>query len=105
MPDKPDIPALQKQVFDLVQRSQESILDAGRSFADNLAAMAPGDNDAIDKLLDDAFEFTERVLRSQREFAKSVVKAATAPIAGQAGDGGDDGDGGGDAGTGSDTSA
>lgn len=82
MPEAPDINKLQEQVFDLVKRSQEAILDAGRSFADNLTTIAPGDSEAVDKLLDDAFDFTERVLRSQRDFAKSVVRTVTSPIAG-----------------------
>jgi hypothetical protein len=77
MPETPDLAQLQNQVFELVRNSQEAILDAGRSFADNLTAMAPGDTQAVDKLLDDAFEFTEKVLRTQRDFAKSVVQAVT----------------------------
>jgi hypothetical protein len=81
VPETPDLVKLQEQVFDLVRRSQEAVLDAGRSFADNLTSMAPSDSEAVDKLLDDAFEFTEKVLRTQRDFAKSVVQAITAPIA------------------------
>jgi hypothetical protein len=77
MPETPDLAQLQNQVFELVRSSQEAVLDAGRSFADNLTAMAPGDTQAVDKLLDDAFEFTEKVLRTQRDFAKSVVQAVT----------------------------
>jgi hypothetical protein len=86
MPSSPDLSELQNQVFELVRRSQEAILDAGRSFADNVTTMAPGDSEAIDKLLDDSFEFTEKVLKSQRDFAKSVVKAVTSPVTGGGGD-------------------
>ncbi|MEJ5254869.1 MAG: hypothetical protein WHS89_05920 [Acidimicrobiales bacterium] len=86
MAETPDISKLQDQVFELVRRSQEAILDAGRSFADNLSSVAPGDREAIDRLLDDAFDFTERVLRTQRELAKSVVQAITAPVIGAGSD-------------------
>jgi hypothetical protein len=75
MPESPDISQLQDRVFELVQRSQEAMLDASRSFAERVSSLAPGDTEAVDKLLDDAFDFTERVLRSQRDFAKSVVQA------------------------------
>ncbi|WP_334144123.1 hypothetical protein [Rhabdothermincola sp.] len=99
MAETPDISKLQDQVFELVRRSQEAILDAGRSFADNLASVAPGDREAIDKLLDDAFEFTERVLKTQRELAKSVVQAVTGPLTGGAsGPEREAGDSGGDSG-------
>lgn len=89
MTETPDISKLQDQVFELVRRSQEAILDAGRSFADNLSSVAPGDHEAIDRLLDDAFDFTERVLKTQRDFAKSVVQAVTAVTAPVTGSGGD----------------
>lgn len=82
MPETPDMAKLQDQVFDLVRRSQEAILDAGRSFADSATTVAPADTDQIDKLIDNAFDFTEKVLKTQREFAKSVVDAVTSPVTG-----------------------
>jgi hypothetical protein len=89
MPDPPDLAKLQEQVFELVRRSQEAVLDAGRLFSDSLSALAPGDTEAVDKLLDDAFDFTAKVLKTQRDFAKSVVQAVTEPVAGtDAGDSG-----------------
>lgn len=82
MPETPDINELQDQVFDLVRRSQEAMLDAGRAFTDSIRNLAPGELEQVDRLIDDAFEFTERVLKTQREFAKSVVQAVTAPLGG-----------------------
>jgi len=82
MSETPDLNELQDQVFDLVRRSQEAMIDASRSFTDSIRSLAPGEIEQLDKLIDDAFEFTERVLRTQREFARSVVQAVTAPLVG-----------------------
>lgn len=82
MADGPDIKALQDQVFDLVKRSQEAVLEAGRSFTDSVSEMTPGDTSAVDDLIDRAFDLTERVLNSQRELAKSVLQALTKPLQG-----------------------
>jgi hypothetical protein len=84
MPESPDLKALQEQIFDLVARSQNAVLDAGRSFTDSVSSMAPGDSKAIDELIDRAFDLTDRVLRAQRDFAKQVVDATTRPIVGDA---------------------
>lgn len=73
---------VQDQVFAVVQRSQESILDATRNFADGMSDLVPANREQIDKVIDQAFDLTERVLQIQRDFAKSVVKAITPPIGG-----------------------
>jgi hypothetical protein len=73
---------VQDQIFAMVQRSQESIIDASRNFADGMSDLVPGGKDQVDKVIDGAFDFTERVLQIQRDFAKSVVKTVTPPIGG-----------------------
>jgi hypothetical protein len=92
MPDTPDLKALQEQIFDLVARSQSAVLDAGRSFTDGVSSMTPGDTSPVDELIDRAFDLTEKVLQSQRDFAKQVVQVATRPVTGEVTDDGD-GDG------------
>jgi hypothetical protein len=82
MPDATDVNKLQEQIFDLVKRSQEALLDASRVFTDRVSAMAPGDPAQLDDLIDNAFDMTERVMRSQRELAKKVVETVTAQIPG-----------------------
>lgn len=71
---------LQDQIFDMVKRSQEMILDASRNFVEGAADLAPGDREQLDKLIDNAFDLTERILESQREFAKKIVGVATGPL-------------------------
>jgi hypothetical protein len=72
--DKP----IQDQIFDMVKRSQEVIVDASRNFVENAAEMAPGDREAIDRLIDNAFDLTERILQAQRDFAKTVLASVSA---------------------------
>lgn len=90
MPEAPDLKQLQEQIFDLVARSQNAVLDAGRSFTDGVSNMTPGDTSSVDELIDRAFDLTERVLNAQRDFAKQVVQAATKPLAGEVGSGDSD---------------
>ena len=98
MPDSPDLDKLQQQIFDLVERSQDAVVGAGRAFTDSVSNVVPGDTTAVEDLIDRAFELTEKVLQSQREFAKNVVRAAANQVPGTEGAGADDatGDGTGD---------
>ena len=68
---------LQEQIFDMVKRSQEVILDASRNFVDGAADAAVGDREQIDRLIDNAFDLTERILQAQRDFAKTVLDSVT----------------------------
>ncbi len=82
MPETPDVNKLQEQIFELVKRSQESVLDAGRSFTDSVSDLTPADTAAVDDLIDRVFDLTERVLAAQRDLAKQVVQTVTRPVAG-----------------------
>ena len=82
MPDADDVNKLQEQIFDLVKRSQDTMIDASRTFTDRVSAMTPGDANQLDELIDSAFDMTERVLQSQREFAKRVVETVTSQLPG-----------------------
>ena len=82
MPETPDVNKLQEQIFELVKRSQESVLDAGRSLTDSVSDLTPADTAAVDDLIDRVFDLTERVLAAQRDLAKQVVQTVTRPVAG-----------------------
>lgn len=69
--------SIQDQIFDMVKRSQEVILDASRNFVDTAADVTPGDREQIDALIDNAFDLTERILQAQRDFAKTVLATVT----------------------------
>lgn len=86
--------ALQDQIFDMVRRSQEVILDASRNFVDGAKELAPGDKEQVDKLIDNAFDLTERILQAQRDFAKTVLDSVSEPLTRGRGSGGSGGAGG-----------
>jgi hypothetical protein len=69
--------ALPDQIFEMVQRSQEVIVDASRNFVEGASDIAPGDREQIDKLIDNAFDLTERIIQAQRDFAKTVLRTVT----------------------------
>jgi hypothetical protein len=69
--------SVQEQILDSVRRSQEIILDASRNFVDSAADLAPGDRQQIDTLIDNAFDLTERILQTQRDFAKSLLNTVS----------------------------
>ncbi|MCX7619841.1 MAG: hypothetical protein N2037_03225 [Acidimicrobiales bacterium] len=81
MPETPDLDTMQDQIFDLVKRSQDALVGAGRAFAESVSNVVPADTSAIDDLIDRAFDLTAKVLDAQREFAKNVVKTVTRQIA------------------------
>jgi hypothetical protein len=70
----------------MVKKSTDAILDASRNFADGASDMVPGDKEQVDKMIDQAFDLTERVLKVQRDFAKQVVDTVTPPIGGDSAD-------------------
>lgn len=78
--ESPTDGTMQDQIFDMVQRSQESIIDATRNFADGMSDLVPASREQVDKIIDNAFDLTEKVLQIQRDFAKSVVRTVTPPI-------------------------
>jgi len=82
MPDASDVNKLQEQIFELVRNSQQAIIDAGRTFTERVSSLTPGDTAQIDDLIDNAFDMTERVLESQRDFAKKIVETVTSQIPG-----------------------
>jgi hypothetical protein len=77
---EPTEKSVQDQIFDMVKRSQEVILDASRNFVEGAAEAAPYDREQIDKLIDNAFDLTERILQAQRDFAKTVLATVSNPL-------------------------
>lgn len=85
MADSNDDARLQEQILDLVQRSSEAVVGAGRAFTESVANVVPADTTAIEDLIDRAFDLTERILQTQRDFAKQVVQTVTKPVTDAAG--------------------
>ena len=78
---------IQDQIFDMVRRSQEVVLDASRNFVASANDLAPGDSQQVEELIDNAFDLTERILEAQRDFAKTVLNTVSRPLQGGDSDG------------------
>jgi gamma-glutamylcysteine synthetase len=70
---------MRKQIEHLVERSQREIVEASRNLASGISKgterlVTPISND-IERMMDDVFDFAERVVNSQRRMVSDVVKA------------------------------
>jgi hypothetical protein len=77
-------------VRQFADKGEQALTDARERWAETLRDLVPGDGDRVRKVVDDAFDFTEKLLESQRELAKAVLDAVLgetakpAPLAKQA---------------------
>jgi len=70
---------MRKQMEHLVERSQREIVEASRNLSNSInkgteRLVTPLSND-IERMLDDVFDFAERVVKSQRRMVNDVVKS------------------------------
>jgi sugar-specific transcriptional regulator TrmB len=70
---------MRKKIEHLVERSQREIVEASRNLSSGFSKrterlVMPVSND-IERMVDDVFDFAERVVNSQRRMVSEVVKA------------------------------
>lgn len=70
---------LGEEVFGFVRKSEESLLEAGRKWAKTIGELVPVEVPAVRELVKGIFDFTEEVLKVQREFAHNLLRA-TRPV-------------------------
>jgi hypothetical protein len=61
------------QVLEFVRKSEETTTEATRRLTETLRELVPDDGEGIRRVVDGAFDFTERVVKNQREFGKSML--------------------------------
>lgn len=74
----------EEDTLDVVRRTEESMLEAGRKWARTLGEFMPVEMPVVRQVVKETFHFTEEVMRLQREFVHSVLVAtrpATPPPA------------------------
>jgi hypothetical protein len=81
---------VQDQILDTIRKSQETVVDALKSWADSIQAITPSlptpnlpFADKLPKpgeLVSSAYDFAEQLLASQRKFAEDVISATTPVI-------------------------
>jgi hypothetical protein len=72
---------MEKEIFEVVRESEESVLEAGRKWAKAVADAMPIEMPVMRAVVKGAFDLTEEVLKAQREFALSILRATTTPQA------------------------
>ena len=83
---------LQGQILDTIRKSQETVIDAIKTWVETVQSITPNvpsvQLPGADKLpkpeevVASAYDFAEQLLASQRKFAEEVVKATTALMPG-----------------------
>jgi hypothetical protein len=73
MVDLRDTEQLDREVFAFVRKSEEAALEAARNWAKAVGEAAPVEMPMVHDLVKGVLDFTEEVLRIQREFAQNVL--------------------------------
>lgn len=64
---------MREEILEFVRKTEDSVVEAGRKLSDAARDLVPGDGESIRRILDEAFDFAETILRSQRELASSLL--------------------------------
>jgi hypothetical protein len=75
MPKPKTTDPIRDEVRDFVRKSEDALVDARERWSETLRDLVPEDGARVRKVVDDAFDFTARLLENQREFAHSVLNA------------------------------
>lgn len=70
---------MEKQVFEVVRQSEESLLAASRKWLKTVGDAVPVEMPVLNALMKGGFDFMEELLKAQREFALGMLRA-TRPI-------------------------
>lgn len=69
---------LRQRIEHLAERTQDELLDASRQFADGITRetgrLVPPISQDVQRVVDHAFDFAERVLKGQRKMVSDLVK-------------------------------
>jgi len=84
------VTGLQDQFLENVRRGQQAVLDAIGVWAESVEKAVPdasartagGRLPSAEQVVDNTFDFAERLLEAQRQFAKSVLSVSTSGLKG-----------------------
>jgi hypothetical protein len=68
--------APETEVLELVQKLEESVMEAGRTWAIAVGKAMPVDLPVVRQLVKGSFDFGEKVLKAQRELVQGVLQVA-----------------------------
>ncbi len=64
-----------KEIFEVIRRSEEAVIEAGRNWAKAVGGAIPVEMPVVRELVKGSFDFAEEVLKAQREFVHSILTA------------------------------
>ncbi|MGD0393935.1 MAG: hypothetical protein ABSC41_14995 [Acidimicrobiales bacterium] len=68
-----------RHIEQLIERAQDELLDASRQLADGISKggerVVPPLSHDLERLVDEVFDFTERVIKGQRKMVGDIVRA------------------------------
>jgi hypothetical protein len=65
---------IDEEVFDFVRKTEEASVEAGRRFAKAVGDFVPVEMPVLRELMKGVFDFTEGILKVQREFAQKMLR-------------------------------
>lgn len=65
----------EKEVFEVVRKSEAAVLDAARKWAKAVGDAMPVEMPVAREVVNGVFNFTEQVLKAQLEFSHSIFRA------------------------------
>jgi hypothetical protein len=65
----------EKEILEAMRRSEESALETGRKWAKAVGEAVPMEMPVVREFVKGAFDFTDEVLKSQRKFARTMLRA------------------------------
>ncbi len=72
-------PDLRRRIDQMIERAERDVLDASRQLADGITRgsrrVVPPASQDLERVVDEAFDFAERVLKGQRKMVNDMVKA------------------------------
>jgi hypothetical protein len=74
-----DMARFEKDVFAKVTKTEQTALDSVRKWAKSMGDLAPVEMPILEQLVKEVFDFTEEVLRLQRELVHKALTATLAP--------------------------
>lgn len=73
MAGRTDFDEFEERAFEAVRKAEEAVLEAGRKWAGAVGGMVPMEMPVLRQVVKDTLDFTEKVLRLQREFVAELV--------------------------------
>lgn len=81
MSDLPGTEKMDEEVFAFVRKTEEAVLKAARAWAKSVDEFVPVELPIVRQLVSEVFDFTEEVLKIQREFAHRMLHETRAAAA------------------------